>query len=722
MEEVIRIHDYWYIKAGSTRADLKTRVLKNGEAFAIFDRFGDIQQLGIGEQGLFYEGTRFLSQLEVLINERRPMLLNSSVSHDNTLLTIDLTTSDLYDEEGNLIINKSKLHIFRSKFLWQEIYYEHIRFTNYSDAELSFNASFLVDADFADIFEVRGLDRENRGELQKVEKDNGGLGLGYKGLDGIHYRTGIEFDPSPQTVTEKRVEYNLSLQPCQPINLYLRINFAKNQKAKPPLAFDRAFQDCREKTIENRGAFVDIFSSNEQFNSWLERSASDLRLLLTDTDEGLYPFAGIPWFCTQFGRDGIITAMQCLWIYPDIAKGVLAYLARTQATESMPENDAEPGKILHETRKGEMAALKEIPFSQYYGTVDATPMFILLAGRYYERTGDLDFIKSIWANLLAALDWIDNYGDIDKDGFVDYQRKSTRGILQQGWKDSNDSVFHEDGTNCSSPIALCEVQGYVYEAKLQLSAMANVLGEQILSERLEAEAAALKKRFNEKFWLPEIQTFAIALDGDKNPCKIRSSNAGHALFCGIADEEHAGELIQTLLSKDSFSGWGIRTVAYGEARYNPMSYHNGSIWPHDNAIIAMGMAQYGFKDEAAMVMTGLFNTAIHVDLQRLPELFCGFERRLGQEPTLYPVACSPQAWASGAVFMLLQACIGLKFSSRKPEICFHRPHLPDYIDSIRISRLKVKNGEVDLILRRHTHEVGIHVIRKTGDIDVAVVL
>ena len=369
-----------------------------------------------------------------------------------------------------------------------------------------------------------------------------------------------------------------------------------------------------------------------------------------------------------------------------------------------------------------MAALKEIPFARYYGTVDATPLFILLAGRYFERTGDLDFIRTIWPHLRAALEWINCHGDSDGDGFVEYQRKSRYGILQQGWKDSNDSIFHADGTIVSGPVALCEVQGYVYEAKLHMAALAGLLNDPVLAARLEEEAVALKKEFHARFWLEELKTYAIALDGAKTPCRIRSSNAGHALFCTIADENAAGELVRTLLSRDSFSGWGIRTLAAGQPRYNPMSYHNGSIWPHDNAIIAMGMARYGFKDEAAMIMTGLFNTAMAVDQQRLPELFCGFDRRQGQAPTLYPVACAPQAWASGSVFMLLQACMGLSFSPHKPQIRFTRPRLPDYINSIRISRLQSGTGEADLILRRHTHEVGVHVVRKTGDLDLAVVM
>ncbi len=722
MEDVIKLKDSWYIRASSSMVDLQTRVLKNGESFAIFDKFGDIQRIGIGEQGFFCDGTRHLSYFEMLVNKRRPMLLNSSASHDNILVSIDLTTPDLYNG-SDLILSKGKLHIFRSKFLWDERYYEHIRFKNYDKQTLAIDLSFSIDADYSDIFEVRGIERKKRGVLQAVKTTGKGINLGYRGLDKILYQTSVEFEPPPDKVTEQQVSYSFSINTKESKNLYLQITGSKKKAmTQKRILFPEAYTASRKKDTATRTGFVDLFSSNEQFNDWLERSGADLRLLITNTGKGIYPYAGIPWFCTPFGRDGIITALQCLWVYPDLARGVLKYLAHHQATENEPENDAEPGKILHETRKGELATLKEIPFSKYYGSVDSTPLFVLLAGRYFERTGDLKFIKKIWPNLLAALEWIKNHGDLDKDSFVEYERKCALGILQQGWKDSNDSIFHEDGSNASGPIALCEVQAYVYEAKLQMSKMANIIGHTALSRTLGEEASTLKKKFHKYFWLEDLKTYALALDGAKNPCRVRSSNAGHALFCGIADEKIAKSLVQTLLSTKSFSGWGIRTIAAGEARYNPMSYHNGSVWPHDNALIAMGISQYGFRTQASQILSGLFNAAIAVDFHRLPELFCGFHKRQGQDPTLYPVACAPQAWASGSVFMMLQASLGLSFSHEKPEIRFHRPTLPDYIDSVRILNMKAGNGAVDLVVRRNLHEAGVHVLRKKGDINISVVM
>ncbi|WP_419175848.1 glycogen debranching N-terminal domain-containing protein [Desulfosediminicola sp.] len=719
--EVIQINDSWYVKAGSSRTDLQTRVLKNGESFAIFDRFGDIHRIGVGEKGIFHQGTRYLSALEMLLNRRRPMLLNSSVSHDNTLLSIDLTTPDMYSD-GQLYLGKGKLHVFRSKLLWNEQYYEHIRVTNYDAQICSVDLSFSVGADYADIFEIRGMKRAAKGEIQRPVWDESMIKLSYIGLDHVFYQTRIQFDPKPQGISASNTFYSFNLHPSESESIYLRISCSRENSTFPGFTFSRAYQECREKSLASRAAFVSVYSSNEQCNEWVERSSADLRLLITETGQGLYPYAGVPWFCTPFGRDGLITALQCLWVYPELARGVLQYLAQNQATDYSPENDAEPGKILHESRKGEMAAMGEIPFARYYGSVDSTPLFLLLAVYYYDRTGDRDFMLELWPHLLAALDWIRDSGDIDGDGFVEYQRKSEQGILQQGWKDSNDSIFHEDGTDVTGPIALCEVQGYVYEAKLKLSGLAAVLGQSALAESLLDEAAHLKKKFHESFWLEDLKTYAIALDGDKRPCRVRSSNAGHALYNAIADEKSAGALVETLLSPNSFSNWGVRTLAMGEARYNPMSYHNGSVWPHDNALIAMGMARYGFKTEASKIFTAMFNTAMSVDLFRLPELFCGFHRRHGQNPTLYPVACSPQAWASGAVFMLLQATLGLTFFHERPQIRFTRPFLPDSLDSVHLSNLKVCNGEVDLVIRRNYNEAGIHVIRKTGDIEIAVIM
>jgi glycogen debranching enzyme len=722
MEDVIQIDDQWYILATSSRADDRTRVLKHGETFGVFDRYGDIQHIGIGEQGLYYEGTRFLSRYELSVNQRRPMLLNSTVKEDNSIMTVDLTTPDLYSGDERCI-PKGTLHIFRSKLLYKDVQYEHFRLNNFGKEPCSFSLEFRFDADYSDIFEVRGVKREHSGQRLDSAFQGNGVCLAYHGLDDVNRYTWLEFSEQPHEITDSRVQLQFALQPHEQRDFYVTVSCQiDGERRLEKKAYDAALRATNEAIAAITEASGTVFSSNEQFNDWVNRSAADLSMLTTLTEYGPYPYAGVPWFSTPFGRDGIITALQYLWLYPAMARGVLAFLAATQADHHDAATDAEPGKILHEARGGEMAALGEIPFKRYYGTIDATPLFIILAGAYFQRTADRPFIESIWPNLEAALHWIDQEGDRDGDGFVEYFRESANGLVQQGWKDSNDSVFHRDGRAAEGPIALCEVQAYVYEAKKVMADFAQYFGEPARAEQLRSQAARLKKQFNQTFWCDDIDTYALALDGDKQPCAVASSNAGHVLYCGIASKEYAGRAAKALMSKESFSGWGVRTLARGEANFNPMSYHNGSIWPHDNALIAAGLARYGYKDEALRIFSGLFDCSLHIDLHRLPELFCGFERIPGQAPTLYPVACSPQAWASGTVFCLLQACLGLSFSADKPQIRFRYPRLPDSIQRLDISNLRFGHDVVDLALRRHGKTVTINVTRKEGDIDIAVIM
>jgi glycogen debranching enzyme len=714
----IRVGDQWYVHARSARADENPHVLKHDETFVLFDRFGDVPVLGSGELGLYHEDMRYLSHLELLIDGVRPMFLGSAVKEDNSVLVVELMNPDL-PQRG---VQKGALHVFRGKLLWQGACYEHVRVTNHGDEAVRLTLTLQFDADFADLFEVRGMERRQRGERLAARLESSQVTLGYRGLDGRERRTCVAFEPAPQALSERQADFELDIVPKQEQHLYVSVACAADGKAAKPARHEVAFRrndEARRAALCKASA---IETSNPLVNRWLRRSVCDLAMLTTTLDTGPYPYAGVPWYSTTFGRDGILTAREALWIDPSLARGVLAFLARTQATEEDAARDAEPGKILHEARKCEMAATREVPFGRYYGTVDATPLFVGLAGAYYHRTGDLAFVRTLWPHVKLALEWIDRYGDRDGDGFVEYARRSKDGLLQQGWKDSNDSVFHADGRMAEPPIALAEVQAYVYDAKVAAAELAAALGEGELAHRLQVEALALRDAFREKFWCEELGVYAIALDGHKRRCKVATSNAGHALWAGIAAPEHAATMAERFVGSDFHSGWGIRTVAAGQARYNPMSYHNGSIWPHDNALIAVGLARYGHTRQALRIFTGLFDASVHFEHHRLPELFCGFPRRPTEGPTLYPVACSPQAWAAAAVFAVVQAGLGLAVHAEPGEVSFHAPRLPEFIDWMRVTNLAIGERSVDLLLQRYETNVGIDVLRKTGDLAVRVLI
>jgi glycogen debranching enzyme len=688
------------------------RALKHGDTFLVLDIRGDIGTSFVGSSGLFHDDTRYLSHLELLLNDKPPLLLGSNIRDDNTAFFADLTNPDLIDGQ-RILMEKDRVHILRTIFIWSDTAYQRLGLRNYGDQPIDLRLTTLFANDFADLFEVRGAHRERRGTARAKVLDGNRVLLSYDGLDSKTRQTALDFDPPPDQLKADAAVYSLHLKPGETRPLFLAISC--NRGEARPLPFLRGLLKARREVRDGTRRRTSVETSNDRFNEILCRSAADLEMLMTNTPQGRYPYAGIPWYSTTFGRDGLITALQMLWWSPDVARGVLRRLAAYQATKYDPLADAEPGKILHEMRGGEMAALREVPFGLYYGSVDSTPLFVLLAGLYAERTGDRDTINELWPA------WIDGPGDPDGDGFVEYKRASDQGLANQGWKDSHDAVFHADGRLAEGAIALVEVQGYVYAAKRMAARCARRLGLDFAADRLDSEATGLAERFEAAFWCADLDTYALALDGDKQPCRVRTSNAGQVLFTGIAAPDRAARVAVGLLQPNFFSGWGIRTVARGEPRFNPMSYHNGSIWPHDNALIALGMARYEAKRPIETLFGGLFSAATYMDQRRLPELFCGFQRQRGHGPTLYPVACSPQAWASATPFTLLEACLGLEFDPFKSEIRLRNPRLPEFLDEVVLRDLQLSSSSVDLRVRRHGATVSLDTPRISGEIHVSVV-
>jgi glycogen debranching enzyme len=718
MSDVIEFGNEHYINARSSLIDIQTHVLMRGDLFAVFDRFGDLRALGDGGHGLFYNESRQLSKSVLRLANGSLVLLSSMVTEDNARLIVDATNSELDLPGGRRVFPRS-LHLQRIKFLRENQCQEEIRIRNYSQLPITLELVLELEADFADIFEVRGYPSTKPRQLLSPEINKSSLTFSYQGLDKILRKTTIASTLKPVTVAASEMHFRIELEPQEKKAFTLTVSCSANDETL--FLVTQAAAKTSASALDGPDS-CEIRTSNEKFNDWIDRSRADLQMLITRTPVGLYPYAGIPWFSTAFGRDGIITALEYLWVYPELAKGVLRYLAATQATEHSPNQDAEPGKILHETRKSELARIGEVPFGRYYGSADATPLFLYLAAVYFERTGDLECIKAIWPNIELALGWIDQFGDRDGDGFIEYGRRSQNGLIHQSWKDSSDSVFHADGELAQGPIAICELQAYVYAAKRGIADLARVLRHDAQADRLEREAESLRQRFEDAFWCQEISFYALALDRDKRQCRVRSSNAGHCLFTGIARPDRARKLIEAFSGESFFSGWGVRTIAGSERRSNPMAYHNGSVWPHDNALIGYGCAQTPHKDLPCRILSGLFDASVFIDLHRLPELFCGFSRQPGIGPTLYPRACSPQAWAAGAVFLLLQACLGLSIRASEGTLYFHYPWLPESLPEVCIRSLRVGQSSMDLEIRRDGERVTVNPGRRVGDLEVVLVI
>jgi glycogen debranching enzyme len=712
-----KLSPFYIPSTAAADATQRSHVLKHGDSFVVLDHFGDFNFNGASSEGLFFEDTRYLAHLALTLNGVRPLLLSSSVTEDNAMLLTDLTNPDLDEVRGSRL-PRDTVHILRSSVLGEDALFVHLEVRNFGVATASVHLALAFEADFADIFELRGSVRPRRGDRLVDEQRAAGPVLVYRGLDEVVRRTHLAFDPLPVKSAARSAAWTIDLPPGDLRTITIAIHCERDGRAPCGTSHETSRTMAAGRSADRQARATDVSSSNAAFNGWLGRSRADLDMLVSETPQGLYAYAGIPWFSTAFGRDGIITALQCLWLDPALAAGTLRFLAANQATTRDPAADAEPGKILHETRKGEMAALGEVPFARYYGSIDSTPLFIVLAAAYYARTGDLELVRALWPNVEAALAWMRTSGDLDGDGFLEYDRKSVNGLINQGWKDSADSIFHENGTLAEAPIALAEVQAYAFAAYLDAAALAAALGEAHKAAELTATARRLKQRFEMAFWIESLNSYALALDGAKRPCRVRASNAGHVLFGGLAAPQRAARVADILMTPDFFSQWGIRTVAQGEARYNPISYHNGSVWPHDNGLIAMGFARYGLKQPLLRLLTGLFDAALCFDLRRLPELFCGFARRPGSGPTAYPVACSPQAWSSATVFALLGAALGISFDPQGCQIRFAGPVLPPWLTEITLRNLRLGTASADLVLRRSQNSVAIDLLRRDGELDI----
>jgi glycogen debranching enzyme len=706
--------DPYYIVAETEAQDAQTHALKHGETFGVFDGFGDITGAGDG-LGLYHGGTRHLSRCQLHLAGHRPYMLGSSPGNGSHVLRVDLTNPDLLDD-GEVRWPRGLLHLRRTSVLWDRTWFSLVSVVNYGLDPMPVALELSFEADFRDVFEVRGTSRARRGRLLPARPTEDGVVLAYHGLDGVTRQTVVQVEPAPRE-TPAGYRVDLEVPPgarrevtvavtCDGHRLPLRLRDR----------FDDALARASAAIDDVRAGLGDVRTSSDLFDEWLERSRADLAMMVTQTPHGPYPYAGIPWFSTMFGRDGLLTALCVLWADPSLARGVLLSLAATQATAVDPARDAQPGKILHEARGGEMAALGEIPFAAYYGSVDATPLFVLLAGRYFDRTGDLRTLERLWPHVDAALHWIERDGDLDGDGFVEYARATDRGLANQGWKDSHDAVFHADGSVAEGPIALCEVQGYVYAARHHAAEMALALGDRPRARALRRDAERLHDAFERAFWCEDLGVYALALDGRKQPCRVVSSNAAQCLLSGIAVPARARRVADAMARPDMFSGWGLRTIREGEARYNPMAYHNGTIWPHDTALAALGLARYGLKDHVVRLAEGLFAAAQHSALRRLPELFCGFARHPGEGPTRYPTACSPQSWASAAAMLMVQALLGLDVNGRRKVVTLHAPRLPAALEWLRLPRLAIGDAELDLLCERRGEDVGTSIRARRGDI------
>jgi glycogen debranching enzyme len=690
---------------------------KHGGVFVLCGEDGDIDQERNPGFGLYFHDTRYLKQDRLRLAGARPSIL---LSHADGGESVSELTNPEIRLDDDRTLSKDIISIRRHRQLGHQVR-ETITVTNYGQHAVSLPMELSFDAGFENMFTVRGADEGERGTLHAPEWHGKHLAFRYDGADHHVRTTTVAFDPGPHQTSDRAAIFELSLKPGDHVEIVVTVDIEDRAMSAPHRQVGGALE---HKPTNLRSAdaptWARVESSNPLFVRTIRRSLRDLEMLTMRERNEVFFAAGVPWYVALFGRDSIITALETLAYEPRIAANTLELLARYQGTREDEWREEEPGKILHELRVGEKANLDEVPQTPYYGTVDATPLFIILLAEYVRWTADLTLWRRLRANVDAALKWIDSYGDHDGDGFVDYESTSHKGMDNQGWKDSGNSVRNRDGSLATPPIALVEVQGYVYRAKLSAAELYRHDGDDHRADRLEREASELRRRFGPAYWMEDRGTLAEALQKGGKQADAITSNPGQALWGGIVDPERAARIAQSLLGESMWSGWGIRTLAQGEKAYNPIDYQVGSIWPHDNAMIAAGLKRYGFDQESVQVFTGVYRAATQFSLYRLPEVFAGFSNKQYPRPVRYPVACNPQAWAAGSLPYLLQTVLGLEPDAVHAELRIVKPRLPSFLDDVTIRGLRVGLATVDLLYQRSGGATLVALLGREGDLNISV--
>ena len=695
--------------------EVENLTLIDGKTFLSTRLAGDIVPAGATDVGFFHDDTRFLSCLELRVGGRPTMVLSSNT--ERTFASqIELTTEPIRIRDS-FEIPENTIHIRRQQLLKAETMFDRLSLVSFNREDVEVRVELRFDADFVDVFQVRGTTREISGTYYRPLRTDEGLSLYYLGRDNVLRQTRIKFSPPPAQILEKSAVWDVQLSPLTHSEIEISITplVGEEQDGRPEFGFSKCLAERRSRFSEWEHSSTHFSSNNGIFNAALATATADYHALQIRDRGKRVLGAGIPWFATLFGRDSVISAYQALALNPNLAIDTLQVLVHYQGRQRNDWQDEDPGKILHEFRQGEMTRCGELPFGPYYGSVDSTPLFLVLLSETYRWTADREVVERLLPAAYAALDWIDTYGDLDSDGFVEWERRSPKGLVNQAWKDSWDAYMRPDRSIPPYPLASIEVQGYVYDAKFRMARLLREFGETERAEKLQRQAEELGRKLDEAFWMPDLQYFAMALDGSKEQLRCISSNPGHLLFSRAVGPDRVEKIVERLMREDMASGWGWRTLSRDEPTFNPMSYHRGSVWPHENSLIAHGMALYEYREPVRKIMTALFHAALNFRDYRLPELFCGVQRREHDQPVHYPVSCSPQAWASGAWFLMLTSILGIRPNAPQKELSIVNPELPEWLNHLQIRNLRIGESRVALDFIRDTDRTYCNVVKVDGD-------